>query len=388
VSSTATRVRTLLVPALALLLGGCGRSYLNLGAITDPLAADSVEADLFLIGDAGHPAPEEEPVLNALQQQIAQTPGRSLVVFLGDNVYPAGLPDSTAPERETAEWILRAQMEPLLETRTPGIFVPGNHDWGGMTPAGWGAVLRQERFVETHGQGLIQFLPDGGCPGPVARDVGQSLRLLVVDTHWWLHRGPKPLHPGSPCRADEEEELVEAIRADLRQAWLDRRHAIVVAHHPLASGGHHGGYFDWPTYLFPFHPWARLGGYFADQDVSGEEYRDMRLSFARAFRDHPPLVYAAGHEHNLQVLHRGPARYLLVSGGGIYNHTTPVRAITGTQYANSASGFMRLSVLRNGNVRLAVVVVDAEGKAREEFATWLVRLAGNPAAQDTVARKP
>lgn len=383
-SSTRARARAVLVPALALLLGGCGKSYLNLGTLADPLDADSLEADVFLIGDAGHPAEEEEPVLNALQQQLAQTRGRSLVAFLGDNIYPAGLPDSTAPDRKVTEQILRAQMEPLLETRTRGIFIPGNHDWGGMTSAGWEAVQRQERFIETHGRGLLEFLPDGGCPGPVVRDVGKSLRLVIIDTHWWLHRGPKPLHPASLCPADEEEELVDSIRATLRQSWLDRRHAIVLAHHPLASGGQHGGYFDWPTYLIPVHPWARQGGYFADQDVSGEEYRDMIFSFTRAFRDHPPLIYAAGHEHNLQVLHRGPARYLLVSGGGIYGHTTPVRAITGTQYANRASGYMRLTVLNNGNVRLGVVVVDAQGRPREDFSTWLVRLAGAPAAQDSV----
>lgn len=370
------------------LLAGCGKSFLNLGLGLDPLHPDSVETDIFLIGDAGHPAPGEEPVLVALQKQIREVSGRALVVYLGDNIYPAGLPDSTHPERRATEEILEAQIEPLLATRTPGIFVPGNHDWGGMGPTGWDAVRRQERFVEEHGKGLVRFLPDGGCPGPVPVDVGKSLRLLVVDTHWWLHRGPKPLHPASDCRADEEEELVEAIRAELRQAWLDGRYTIVVAHHPLASGGQHGGYFDWPTYLFPLHPWARLGGHFADQDVTGEEYRDMIISFSRAFREHPPLVYAAGHEHNLQVLHRGPARYLLVSGGGIYGHVTPVRAITGAQYTNSASGFMRLTVLNGGNVRLAVVVVDEKGNAREDYNTWLIRLAGQPATRDSTGTKP
>jgi len=381
-------VRLFLLSLLVLSQSGCGKKFLNRTLGLDPVAADSIEADLFLIGDAGHPAEKEEPVLKALQREIATVKGKSLVVFLGDNIYPAGLPDSTSPIRQETERILDVQMEPLLETRTPGIMIPGNHDWGGMTADGWNAVRRQQRYVETHGKGIVDYAPKGGCPGPEVRDFGKSLRLLIVDTHWWLHRGPKPLHPNSNCRADEEEELVDTLRADLRRAWQDGRHAIVLAHHPLASGGQHGGYFDWPTFLFPLHPWARQGGYFADQDVTGEEYRDMIMSFTRAFRDHPPLVYAAGHEHNLQVLHRGPARYLLVSGGGIYGHTTPVRAITGTQYANRASGFMRLTVLQNGNVRLGVLVVDAQGNAREEFSTWLVRLAGEPVAQDSTRRNP
>lgn len=360
----------LLLLLLALPLAGCGKPFLNLGAGLPPVPAESVETDLFLIGDAGHPAPDGEPVLEALGRKVAQVPGRAFVVFLGDNVYPAGLPEEGDPGRETAEWILREQMEPLLATGTPGIFLPGNHDWGGMTGRGWEAVIRQARFVEAHGEGLIDYAPDGGCPGPDVRDLGEHLRLIVVDTHWWIHEGPKPRFE-SECPVDTEEGLVDALRTALREAWLAHRQAIVVAHHPVASGGRHGGYFDWPSYLFPVVPWARLGGYFAQQDVTGEEYTDMRFSLARAFAEHPPLVYAAGHEHNLQVLHRGPARYLLVSGGGIYGHTTPVRAITGTQYANAASGFMRLTALRDGRIRLGVYVVDAEGEAREDFSTWL-----------------
>ena len=52
-------------------------------------------------------------------------------------------------------------------------------------------------------------------------------------------------------------------------AWrtAGSRKTVVVSHHPIVSGGQHGGYFDWPTYLFPFHPWARIAGLFARQDV-------------------------------------------------------------------------------------------------------------------------
>jgi hypothetical protein len=114
-----------------------------------------------------------------------------------------------------------------------------------------------------------------------------------------------------------------------------------------------------------------MGGYFANQDVSGTEYRRMTTALSGAFAENTPLVYAAGHEHNLQVLKRDPARYLLVSGAGIYGHTTAVRAITGSQYARRASGFMRITFLNDGRARLAVLVVDAAGKATEDFSMWL-----------------
>ncbi|HEX5726456.1 MAG TPA: metallophosphoesterase [Longimicrobiaceae bacterium] len=351
--------------AAALLVSACGRPALNLGRLIDPVPEDSIALNLILIGDAGLPDPDGEPVLEALRREISWDTTRTLVVYLGDNVYPHGLPDSTAPDRAEAERILREQMRPLLETGARGVFVPGNHDWDAGSPSGLAYVVRQQRWVEANGEGRIDFAPDDGCPGPTVRDEGEVLRLVVLDTQWWLHGLPQP----PACRASTAEAVVDSIRRVLASAG-DRR-TVVVGHHPMVSGGEHGGYFDWPTYLFPFHPWVRLGGFFARQDVSGREYRAMRTELGRAFAADEPLVYAAGHEHNLQVLRREPARWLLVSGGGIYNHTTATRAITGTRYVRRASGFMRLTFLRDGRVRLAVIVVDAEGNGTEDFSAWL-----------------
>lgn len=364
-SARAALAAALLVSALP----ACGRSAYNLGRLAAPAPADSVALTLVLIGDAGLPDPEGEPVLDALRRDLAADPTRTLVVFLGDNVYPHGIPDEDAPDRAEAERILRGQMAPLLETGTRGIFVPGNHDWDAGSPAGWTYVVRQAQWVAANGRGLVEVQPEGGCPGPVVRDVAGVLRLIVLDTQWWLHGGPKPEGPDSRCGAKTQEAVVDSLRVVLASAGQLR--TVVVSHHPMVSGGEHGGYFDWPTYLFPFHPWARIGGVFATQDVSGAEYRNMRTQLDRALAISPPLVFAAGHEHNLQVLRRSPARYLVVSGGGIYGHTTPVRAITGTRYVRRASGYVRLTFTVNGRVRLGVIVVDAEGNAVEDYSEWI-----------------
>jgi hypothetical protein len=60
-----------------------------------------------------------------------------------------------------------------------------------------------------------------------------------------------------------------------------------------------------------------------------------------------------------------------VSGAGIFNHTTAVRAITGTMYTRRASGYMRLTILTDGRVRLSVQVVNEKGEATEDYSAWL-----------------
>lgn len=365
--------------ALCWLLAACGTRYVYQTVRTDPVPAGEVALDLFLIGDAGRPHPDGEPVLIALQSMLARDPERSLVVFLGDNLYPDGLADSSAVEaRELGEWVLATQIDVLRETGTRGIFVPGNHDWQAGGPEGWETLLRQDRYIDAYGDGHAELLPDDGCPGPVVRDVGEVLRLILLDTQWWLHtRGLRPLHPESGCEADAPEEVVEQIQAALRGAG--ERVTVVAGHHPLVSGGQHGGYFDWPSYLIPGYPFARQRGWFAPQDVNSREYRVMREHLQRAFSAAPPTVYAAGHEHNLQLINGSDARFLVVSGTGIYGHLTPVQVIPRALYARAASGFIRMTIRRDGWARLAVVVVDAAGEPTEDFSFWIEpRSAGEP----------
>jgi hypothetical protein len=111
----------------------------------------------------------------------------------------------------------------------------------------------------------------------------------------------------------------------------------------------------------------------SSEDLTSGTYGAMRDSLVAALRSHPPLVYAAGHEHNLQILDgagMGPAR-LVVSGAGAFAHTSRVTTLAGTRYARAAGGFVRLDFLDDGRTRLGVVIVTDSTSAREEFGEWL-----------------
>jgi hypothetical protein len=121
------------------------------------------------------------------------------------------------------------------------------------------------------------------------------------------------------------------------------------------------------------YPVARSLG-ISNQDLSSGAYRAMRDSLAAAFRTRPPLVYASGHEHNLQVLD-GTAfgvQTQVVSGASAYGHTSAVARLAATRYARRASGLVRVDVVAGGGVRLAVIVIDRKRGAREEYSQWLV----------------
>jgi hypothetical protein len=92
------------------------------------------------------------------------------------------------------------------------------------------------------------------------------------------------------------------------------RHAIVLGHHPLSSGGPHGAHFGWKEHLFPLREmnrslWipipvlgsirhvARMLGV-SPQDVPSDAYQQMIESIEGGFAAAPPLVYAAGHDRS------------------------------------------------------------------------------------------
>ncbi|HEU5171683.1 MAG TPA: metallophosphoesterase, partial [Gemmatimonadales bacterium] len=245
--------RWLLLASLVAGCAGAGSGYRPLPAV-DPA---EVESSLFLIGDAGAPSARDEPVLRALTTALGNAAGERVVVFLGDNIYPRGLPDSSSSGREEAERRIDAQLDVVAKAGVRAIFVPGNHDWDRMGPDGWNAIRRQAARIAERGDSLIRMLPEDGCPGPVPVDVGTRLRIIALDTQWWLHSGPKPEDRESACRADREDEVADSLRADLERAG-EGRHVVVVGHHPLATGGEHGGYFGFRDWLFPLRhaaPW-------------------------------------------------------------------------------------------------------------------------------------
>jgi hypothetical protein len=347
------------------------------------LRPEDVTVSLYLIGDAGEPDSAGEPVLLALRHDLASRRSRRVVVFLGDNAYPRGLPAPGEPGRRDAERSLAAQVEAATSSGATGYFVPGNHDWDRFGREGWDAIRRQGAFVDSASGGKLLLRPSGGCPGPSVVDIGSRLRLVLLDTQWWLHSGPKPRDPDSTCPTDSEREIVDSLRAALTGA--PGRLVVLAEHHPLRSGGVHGGHFGWKDHIFPLRvikPWlwvplpligslypaARQQG-ISSQDVPSRAYQELIREFRHALAAAPPALYAAGHEHNLQVLTGGSARLELVSGAGIYGHTGEAVPIRGTLFARDASGFARLDIPRAGPARLAILEVDADGGSREVFST-------------------
>lgn len=326
--------------------------------LPDPADVDAV---VFLVGDAGGTEAGHSPLLRALQDDV-ESWSESLardsavsVVFLGDNVYPVGVRDRNDPNFPTDSMRLWNQIDLVggdhaRAHSTLGVFVPGNHDWGNTTgDGGHQRILNQvEQIDSARARGhAVTFLPTAGSPGPDVRDLRRNVRVLFLDTHWFLQARPGPA----------TEEFFLRLRAAIEDAG--DREVIVVSHHPYASAGPHGAIL----------PGNHVGGvqYLLKkagalvQDLNSPVYEEFLARIRGIFEEtgRPPLVYAGGHDHSLQVM-TGAAdydpRYTLVSGAG--SKVSSIEMAPGLLWGGQRPGWMMMVFRKDDGVDLFVVAGD------------------------------
>ncbi|MCH8277228.1 MAG: metallophosphoesterase, partial [Bacteroidetes bacterium] len=314
---------------------------------------DRLSYEVYLIGDAGGSnGPESEPALRLLKTLTSEAGSDGLVVFLGDNAYCCGLPDSGDTGRARAEMRVMEQINAVRDYRGRVVFIPGNHDWGSRDVAGPDVLARQESFIEEQFDGENVFLPDNGLPGPVEVKLKDGLSLVVLDTEWWMTDADKPFGDSGEADIEEEGDLILGL-----QDLLSRRRKddlIVVGHHPIRSNGRHGGHFSIKDHLFPLtavfdNAWLPLpivgslypllrravGG---PQDFSNWKYASFRRALDAIFRRHEGrLVYASGHEHSLQYFAEDNV-FHVISGAG--SRPDSVDAGHGAEFTHGGEGFI------------------------------------------------
>lgn len=322
-----------------------------------------IETTLLLIGDAGEQDPRLVGApLDSLTAQAAVAPERTIIVYLGDNVYPAGMPAEGAAEWADARRRLEAQIR-AIPPGVRGIFVPGNHDWADSGPFGLYSIRLEERMIASLGQGRnVRLLPGNGCPGPVSIDVGR-LRLVALDSQWWL-QNYIVRDSSSACPTNTPATVTTALRDQVRPPGQGRV-VLVAAHHPLMTGGPHGGYCGVTG------PFRRFGG--QSQDIMSSANRTMRDSIRSAFNGHPPLAYVAGHDHNLQVLRGGgDVDYILVSGAGSESKTECAVRLRESYYVSQhRPGFMRIDIMKGKGVLLRVFRYPPTHGRTMVYSSWL-----------------
>lgn len=326
---------------------------------------------VYLIGDAGlSPENAMNPPLKSFQSALNKADKNSTAIFLGDNIYPAGLPDKKDSTRafRTAKSHLDAQLKTLDNFEGRPLFIPGNHDWYNE---GLKGLERQEDYIKENLKQKDPFLPENGCPIDVVK-VSDKLAIIVIDTEWYLTNWDK--HPtmndkcGIKSRAKFWEEVEGAIKKNRDKTTL------IAMHHPMFSYGPHGGQFSFKQQFYPSHskvPLPFLGSLInvlrktsgaSPADISNKRYTEFQNRMVTLAQYSQKVIFASGHEHTLQYIkeHNTPQ---IVSGSGAKKGVS--RLLNGSQFSTGHRGYAVLEIYEDGSSQVRFYGLSSEEK--EEF---------------------
>lgn len=322
---------------------------------------------MYLLGDAGNaPMNGTTNVLKYLKTKLAAESSQSSIFFLGNNIYPGGMPPKgETQDRKLAEYRLKIQMDILENFAGSPYFLPGNHDW-----RQWGlkGLKREENFIEGYLNRKIEnednwqnyFLPDNGCPGPEVLEINDNLVVLIIDSQWWMadwDREPT-IHEG--CEVKNRMQLQFFVENAMRKHR--RKNVVVAMHHPLFSNGPHGGSVTAKEHLFPLTQFDKnlyiplpgigtIGAFLrgtigSKQDVAHQTYKDLKRRLLVSAKKNGNFIFVAGHEHNLQYMETEQQTFI-VSGAG--SKESPSRIGNGAQFAYGKRGYTTLDFHEDGS---------------------------------------
>ena len=321
----------------------------------------------YLIGDAGKsPMGQMNPVLKAFQSELSTAPKKSTAIFLGDNIYPAGLPDKNDKKAyESAKSNLDAQIKSVEEFGGQTILIPGNHDW---YADGLKGVKRQEKYLEDYLKGKDVFLPENGCPLEKV-EISDDIVLIVVDSQWYLEDWDK--HPGinDDCEIKDRDKFMEELEGLIKKNR--GKTTLIAIHNPMFTYGSHGGQFSFKQHIFPTGgglPLPFLGTLVnvlrrttgaTNTDQSNKMYNELKKRIVTLAQYSDKVIFVSGHEHTLQYIVE-ENKPQIVSGSGAKKGST--RLLNGSQFSTGQMGYAILKVFSDGSSKVKFIGVEDDSK--------------------------
>ncbi|MEM6263793.1 MAG: BamA/TamA family outer membrane protein [Bacteroidota bacterium] len=313
---------------------------------------------VILIGNTARLQPEDSMIFQ-LQERTQGWPQPTSFIVLGDIVDKNGWGN-----KNSAKDSLRLNRLATLTgsgSNKQIYFLPGDRDWANSGQNGWKKVKDLEKHIEKVLGIEKSFLPSNGCPGPKYVDLPGNLRIIAINTPWWMHPYEKPQPADASCKIATPEDFYEELESLIDDAG--NKNVLVVGHHPVFSTGQYAGKALAAKHIFPFRdynpsfvfPLPVLGSFYAAyrqnigtiRDMANPHYQAYVNHMALILSDRRPLVYASGHEYNLQA-HRIEGNIHLNSGS--FAEKRPLGNSPETLFRKSNKGYMVLHYYEDGGV--------------------------------------
>ncbi|WP_047550669.1 metallophosphoesterase [Psychroserpens sp. Hel_I_66] len=330
-----------------------------------------IEKTFYLVGDAGKsPQGGMSKALTAFNNHISgKDTKEDFAIFLGDNIYPDGLPLEGTPGRREAENALNGQIKSVKDFKGEVVFIPGNHDWyaGGID-----GLKRQEKYIED-ALGKNTFQPENGCPLE-SIDIGENIQLIAIDTQWYLENWNNNPGINDECEIKTRDRFFEELEGELKKA--QNKTIVLAMHHPMYTNGVHGGFYAAKKHLYPTQSntpvpifasliaQIRTQGGVSIQDRYNESYNKLMSRLETLAFESENLIFVSGHEHTLQYIENDRIKQI-VSGSGAKESYAQLS--DNGLFSYGGQGFAELTVYKDGSSWVSIYG-EENGQPKHLFA--------------------
>ncbi|MFT4667034.1 MAG: hypothetical protein ACI9VN_002634 [Patescibacteria group bacterium] len=285
------------------------------------------------------------PELDAIQAVLEKENNDFTILINGDFVDRNGL--GVKPEEGDLDKLDR--LINIVGEKGRVVFIPGDREWDNGGKRGLKKVKALERYLESKlGKGKVIY-PQGGCLGPEVIDIGDKLRIVAVNTQWFVEEEIGPEEEDADCGLLNETEFwfeIEDLMGD-----SENRNVVIAGHHPVLSYGQYAGYKLGKQHLWP----PIVGTFIASyhQGVGGKKdltQKNLKHYSSRAqglIQRYPGCIFVSGHEHDTQLLYEDGTYHI---NSGAIAEGRPVGRGEQTIYRQKKAGFAKLVFENDGSV--------------------------------------
>lgn len=327
--------------------------------------------DVYLLGNLKGPKLEKR--LRHLSQSIEkQSNGNEFtLLLLGDLRQKNGIKEDS----------LIAFLKNIEQKNGRIVAVTGDRDWDKSRTYGLDTVAALEKRFNTK-LGHHIFIPSKDCPGPKIKDIGDNIRIIGINSQWWLHPFRKALPIDSDCNNSTKVHILDELNEAIETA--DGRQVIIMTHHPIISGGVYGGALNIIEHIFPFRhdkphnkTFLPLYGSLSlnyrrnignSQDMSSKAYSSFIEDLEGVLRNHKNIIVCSSHEYDMEVLKLND-NYQVISGALL--KTSKVKKIKNTMYASDQLGYIKLEIGKD-SVWSKVLLYDKPSNSYQEKSKFVL----------------
>lgn len=230
------------------------------------------------------------------------------------------------------------------------IIIPGDRDWASSGKKGWESANKLQKMIKSMKVKNVKWAISKGCPGPDLIELDENLILVSINTQWWNHPFDKPDPSTAECKFSTERDFLIELENIIEDT--EDKNIIVAGHFPLKSLGEYGGMFPLGKHLAPpIYGSLRVGyrqNVGSSMDINNERFEGIRGRIENIILRKGSVIYTAGHEHNLQVLHL--EENFMINSGSPVSARYVGKDKENALFAESIAGLVELVYYDNGRV--------------------------------------